>query len=75
MSRVDLIKMKASAFSIRLDHTNKDWEDLILLEPSKEEIENAIDFIKEESSPPMNSLIQILNDFEETLYDLRKITK
>lgn len=75
VSRVDLIKMKASAFSIRRDHTNKDWEDLILLEPSKEEIENAIEFIKEANSPPMNSSIQILNDFEETLYDLRKITK
>ncbi len=75
VSRVDLIKMKASAFSIRRDHTNKDWEDLILLQPTKEEIEDAIVFIKEANAPSMNISKQILNEFEETLHDLRKITK
>ena len=75
VSRVDLIKMKASAFSIRRDYTNKDWEDLLLLEPTKAEIEEAIEFIKETNSPSSNCSKQILNEFEETLNDLRKITK
>ena len=75
VSRVDLIKMKASAFSIRRDHTNKDWEDLVLLQPTKEEIEDAIVFIKEENSPPKSASEQILAEFKETLHDLRKITK
>lgn len=75
VSRADLIKMKASAFSIRRDHTNKDWEDLVLLRPTIEEMEEAIAFIKEVNSPPKNATEQILNEFEETLYDLKKITK
>lgn len=75
VSREDLIKMKASAFSIRRDHTNKDWEDLILLQPTIEEIEQAIVFIKESNAPSVNSSKQGLNEFEETLHDLRKITK
>lgn len=74
VSREDLIKMKASAFSIRRDHTNKDWEDLILLKPTKEEIESAIEFLKETNSPSINLSTKILNEFEETLNDLRKIT-
>ena len=75
VSRVDLIKMKASAFSIRRDYTNKDWEDLLLLKPTQTEIEEAIAFIKETNAPSLNSSKQILNEFEETLHDLRKITK
>jgi Nucleotidyltransferase of unknown function (DUF6036) len=74
VSREDLIKMKASAFSIRRDHTNKDWEDLVLLQPTKAEIESAIEFIKEANFPSKNSSTKILNEFEETLNDLRKIT-
>lgn len=73
VSREDLIKMKASAFSSRRDHTNKDWEDLVLLQPAKEEIEGAIEFIKEVNSPPKGSSAKILNEFEETLSDLRQI--
>lgn len=75
VSRVDLIKMKASAFSIRRDHTNKDWEDLLLLQPTKEEIEEAIVFMKEVNAPSVNISKRILNEFEETLHDLRKITE
>jgi hypothetical protein len=75
VNRVDLIKMKASAFSIRRDQTNKDWEDLVLLHPTAEEIDSAIDFLKESNSPPLNSSRKILADFEETLNDLKKITK
>lgn len=73
ISREDLIKMKVSAFSIRRDHTNKDWEDLILLLPTKAEIESAIEFINESNSPEKNASAKILNEFEETLNDLRKI--
>lgn len=75
VSRIDLIKMKASAFSIRRDQTNKDWEDLVLLKPTLEEINDAIIFIKESNSPPLNASKKILADFEETLYDLKKIPK
>lgn len=52
VDRIDLIKMKASAFSIRRDQTNKDWEDLVLLKPTSKEIDDAINFIKESNSPP-----------------------
>jgi hypothetical protein len=73
--RGDLIKMKASAFSIRRDQTNKDWEDLVILKPTSEEIDAAIMFIKESNSPPANSSKKILSEFEETLDDLKKITR
>lgn len=75
VSRIDLIKMKDSAFSIRRDQTNKDWEDLVLLKPTSEEIAEAIVFIKGSNAPPQNASRKILDDFEETLYDLKKITK
>ena len=89
VSRNDLIKMKASAFSIRRDQTNKDWEDLVLLKPTPEEIAEAIMlmqptaaeineailFIKESNFPPLDASKQILNEFEESLRDLRKIPK
>ncbi len=75
VSRSDLIKMKASAFSIRRDQTNKDWEDLVLLEPTLEEIQDAILFLRESNSPPQNASPKILNEFEETIRDLKKISK
>ena len=74
ISRLDLIKMKASAFSIRRDQTNKDWEDLILLKPTSEEIDDALNFIMESNSPPPNASKKILADFEETLNDLKKLS-
>lgn len=73
VSRIDLIKMKASAFLIRRDHTNKDWEDLILLKPTKSEIEQAIHFIYEFNSPAIIFSKKVQIEFEETLNDLRKI--
>ena len=66
--------MKDSAFSILRDHTNKDWEDLVLLKPTQQEIESAIEFIKEVNSPIKNVSTKILKEFEETLNELRKIT-
>lgn len=75
VSRDDLIKMKASAFTIRRDYTNKDWEDLLLLKPTIKEINDAIVFIKKVNSPPKNASRQILIEFEETINDLKKIIK
>lgn len=75
VSRIDLLKMKASAFSIRRDHTNKDWEDLLLLEPTQVEMEDAISFVKEVNSPPLGATKLILDEFEETINDLRKLAK
>lgn len=73
VSRQDLIKMKASAFSIRREETTKDWEDLKLLTPSAEEIQAAIEFLKQHNSPPINSSKKIINEFAETLNDLRSL--
>lgn len=61
--RGDLIKMKASAFSIRREETSKDWEDLKLLAPTKEEIEAAIDFLKGSTLPLKMLLRMILKTF------------
>lgn len=73
VSRSDLIKMKASAFSIRRDHTNKDWEDLVLLKPTREELQDAISFLRKANSPPKNASKRIFAEFEETIRDLKKI--
>ena len=75
IDRSDLIKLKASAFSIRRDLTSKDWEDLVLLDPSRSEIEAAILFVAEVSSPPPGATKKSLEDFEETIDELRKIIK
>ncbi len=71
--REDLIKMKASAFSIRRDYTNKDWEDLVLLRPTDQEIEDAIEFIKETNAPSGVLTAKFLIEFEETISDLKKL--
>jgi hypothetical protein len=74
LERIDLVKMKASAFSIRREETLKDWEDLKLLSPSPEEIEAAIDFLRETNSPPDSSR-KIQDEFEETINDLKRLIK
>ena len=71
--RLDLIKMKASAFSIRREETLKDWEDLKLLRPSSEELEAAIEFIRVTNSPPQTASKRIKEEFQETIDDLRKL--
>jgi len=73
ISREDLIKMKASAFSIRREVTNKDWEDLELLQPTKQEIESAIQFLKSSVAPPSGASSKIKNEFQETLDDLKRL--
>ncbi|MBK9324458.1 MAG: hypothetical protein IPM97_16165 [Bdellovibrionaceae bacterium] len=75
VSRLDLIKMKASAFSIRRDHTNKDWEDLVLLKPTDDELQAAILFLRGSNSPPKNASKRILIEFEETIRDLKKLVE
>lgn len=75
IDRVDLIKMKASAFSIRREETSKDWEDLKLLNPTKQEIEEAIDFLNASNSPPENASSDDINNFKETLHDLRSLVR
>lgn len=73
ISRGDLIKMKASAFTIRRNETIKDWNDLVLLKPTNEEIEQAIEFIIETNSPPQGAPKQIEQDFQESINDLKKL--
>ena len=63
------------AFSVRRDSTNKDWEDLLLLKPTPEELDAAIEFIKLTNSPPKNSSKKIKTEFKETLNDLRQLYK
>lgn len=75
VNRSDLIKMKASAFSIRRDQTNKDWEDLVLLKPTNDEIEDAVLFIRASNSPPKGASKKNLLEFEETIHDLKKLVK
>lgn len=75
IDRADLIKMKASAFSIRREETVKDWEDLVLMKPTKQEIQSAISFLKETNAPPSGASRQIVREFEETINDLKKLLK
>ena len=73
ISRSDLICMKASAFSIRREVTNKDWEDLELLKPTQSEIKSAIEFLIQTQSPPAGASPKIKSEFQETLDDLKKL--
>lgn len=75
ISRSDLICMKASAFSIRREVTNKDWEDLELLQPTQSEMNAAIEFLNQTVSPPPGSSPKIKKEFQETLNDLKKLVK
>ncbi len=67
--------MKASAFSIRRDYTNKDWEDLDNLKPTQSEMDSAIEFLWEANSPPEGSSKKIKKEFEETIHDLKKLVR
>ena len=71
IDRLDLIKMKVSAFSIRREQTTKDWEDLELLETTPTEINSAIEFLKLTNAPPVNASTKIKNEFEEIIHDLK----
>lgn len=75
VSREDLILMKASAYFIRRDYTEKDYEDLVLLSPTLAEIETAIEFVRKVNGPPENASQNILRDFEESVNDIKKLVK
>ncbi len=75
IDRSDLVKMKVSAFSIRREETTKDWEDLELLKPTKQELDAAIDFLRLTNSPPPNASRKLKYEFEETINDLKKLLK
>jgi hypothetical protein len=75
VSREDLILMKTSAYFIRRDYTEKDYEDLILLNPTLTEIELAIEFVRRVNGPPKNAPKKILTDFEESVNDVKKLVK
>jgi len=73
IDRVDLIKMKTSAFSIRREETSKDWDDLKLLSPTKQEIEAAIGFLRKFNAPPKNASKADIDNYKETIHDLRNL--
>lgn len=73
MDRSDLIKMKAAAFSTRRDETLKDWEDLKVLKPTKREMDEAIAFLKQTRSPPSGANEKMIEEFNETIDDLKKL--
>ncbi len=73
MDRSDLIKMKSAAFSTRRDETLKDWEDLKLMKPTAKEMYDAIAFLRATRSPPTNATRRIIEEFNETVDDLKKL--
>ncbi len=74
LSRIDLIAMKASAWISRRDITDKDYNDLVLLEPIKAEIEFAIEHAETFNSPDRN-LKKNYQEFLESVDELRKLAK
>jgi hypothetical protein len=75
VSREDLILMKTSAYFIRRDYTEKDYEDLILLRPNLAEIETAIEFVRKVNGPPEDAPKSVLREFEESVNDIKKLIK
>ena len=73
MDRADLIKMKAAAFSTRRDETLKDMDDLILMNPTIAEINAAINYVKKTRSPPQGAAKKMIEEFNETIADLKKL--
>jgi hypothetical protein len=71
-SRFDLIQLKAAAFVDRGNEDPKDLDDLVLLSPTKAEIDSAIAFIRKTRTPPQP---RFYPNFEEMLDALRTIAK
>jgi hypothetical protein len=69
-SRVDLIKLKARAFLHRGEYDSKDLEDLRRMKPSKQEIDEAISFIRLTSTPPEPDLFP---DFEDVIAEIKNV--
>ncbi len=70
--RQDLISLKSAAFMIRGGEDPKDYSDLQTLQPSKSEIEEAIQFVRRTNSPPH---LRFYPDFEEMIGRLRGIAE
>lgn len=75
VSRQDLISLKVSAFFIRRDVTEKDLGDLKIMKPSAEEIEKATEFVRVTNSPPKGAPKKSFDEFNESVEDVRKLTK
>ncbi len=71
-ARIDLIALKSAAYLSRGIDDPKDYQDLLLLQPSHSEMDFAILYIKKHFTPPA---AKFLADFEETLNELRSIAK
>jgi hypothetical protein len=67
-ARIDLISLKAAAYISRGEDDPKDFQDLILLQPTNAEIESSIDYIRKHYSSPAE---RFSADFEERLNELR----
>lgn len=75
VDRIDLIATKASAFATRRDFTPKDFDDLVLLKPTVDEMEHAIQFLQSTQPPPQGAPKRVIEEFQETIDDLRKIAR
>jgi len=73
VDRKDLISMKVSAFFSRREMTLKDLEDLKILNPSHDEILEAIEFVKTHNAPPEGAGQKIRDEFKESEDDIKKL--
>ncbi len=73
IDRRDFISMKVSAFFIRRGETTKDLEDLQLLDPSNNEIDEALLFVSDFNSPPLGSPGKILEEYQESIDDIKRL--
>jgi hypothetical protein len=71
-ARVDLIALKAAAYVGRGRDDPKDYQDLLLLRPSRVELEMAEGYVRRNFSPPV---ARFEKDFEESLHELRALAK
>jgi len=70
--RQDLISLKSAAFMIRGGEDPKDYTDLQALQPSRNEIDEAIRFVRKTNTPPKP---RFYPDFEEMIGRLSGIAK
>jgi hypothetical protein len=71
-SRQDLISLKSAAFMIRGGDDPKDYTDLMTLQPTQYEIDEAIRFVRKTNTPPKP---RFYPDFEEMIERLRGLVK
>jgi hypothetical protein len=71
-SRQDLIQLKAAAYIDRGNEDPKDLIDLKALQPSKEEIKEAIAFVRKTRSPEKP---EFYPNYEEMIEDIKRVGK